>query len=214
MRISRAGNPTSNLFVIAKSKNGPSLRRIVLQGDVADAYKRVTLGCKYRVKLGQFQGGKDFVADNRTVFENPVLLKNMSLQDIMEKLNIPRITIAEAPKHPSKIGSDGYMVMTDWRVIRGIIAMRLRGKKDDGTEWALYRISDETVSGEPTVTPDGTVIRPGLGVWLAPELQVYAEDSECDFYGTIRVSKDTGVASMNCYLIIPIHGKKIATEEE
>jgi len=215
-RISRAGNPTSTIFVLSKEKNGVKLRRVSCPREVATLYRDVTLFAKYNVKLGQFRGGGDFIADNRTKFEHPILLR-LKPNEIMEKfgpkLGIKRVTVKEAEKFPSVKRSDGYTDLTDWRVVRGIIVREARGTRDDETEWAMYIISDESVNAEPTVAPDGTIIQPGMPVWHPPEMHVYRVESECDFYGTIVLNEE-GRPRMNCYLILPVHAQKIAGTEE
>ena len=51
-----------------------------------------------------------------------------------------------------------------------------------------------------------------MTVWLAPELAIYDEMSECDFIGTIALDSKTAEASMNAISIIPLHIRKLESE--
>jgi len=137
------------------------------------------------VKLGEFSSG-DLVADNRAKFNNPVKLK-LSPQEILAKIGIQRVAnLSQAKNFLSKIGSDGYVVETDWKVVRGIIVRAYRGTRKDGTGFGVYTIVDDSLEDEPMVT--------------------YAVESECDFAGTIQVGSD-GQPFMNAYLVIPVHAR-------
>jgi hypothetical protein len=207
VRITKSGVPMSNLFALVKSGNGVKLRRIVLRGEQAEAYKNITLCSKYITKLGEIGTGGDLIADNRTRFENPVGIK-LTLKEILDQLNIPKITVKDAEKKPSRTDSTGYVDILDWRVVRGIIVRANRGKRDDGSEYGVLTIADESVSGEPRVTPDGRVLRPGLTVWIAPELMLYEVESEVDVAGTIQIGQKTGEPLMNAFVISPVHAKE------
>jgi len=205
-RTSRSGVERSIIFAIVREPTGHKLRPIVCRGEQADLYKRVNLFYLYRgVKLGRFRGG-DLIADTRTVLRDPVAL-NHKPSDIMARLKFKRLKVSEAVNFPSRVGSDGYVVRTDWRVVRGFIARAYRGQRDDGSEFAVYTVVDTSVElEEAKVGPDGNLIRPGLTAWVPPELMVYSEESECDFYGTINIRQD-GTPEMQCYCIIPVHAK-------
>jgi hypothetical protein len=125
-------------------------------------------------------------------------------------MGVKRCTIADAKNNLSRIGKDGFVDQTDWRIIRGLITRYYKKQREDGTELGVYTIIDETVEDETKVTPGGVIQRPGLTIWVAPELMLYAEESECDFVGALRLSGSAEVV-MNCYLIIPIHPRRVTS---
>lgn len=213
--ITQGGAPQSTVYVLTKS----GLRRLVLRGEQADQYKNVTLLAQYKnINLGEFKGGDLIGADSRTKFENPIAT-GLTPNAIIERLKIKRVLVAEVSKSQSlsKVDSTGYVDSTDWRVVRGILAKHFIGTRDDGTEYGVCTITDETIDQEPTVTPDGRIIYPGLSAWIAPELLVYPDESMCDFIGTLQrgkkkgdtKGKKTGEVSMNCYMISPIYIREI-----
>jgi hypothetical protein len=197
VRQSRLG-PVCCVMALTKSVGKLEMRRVIVP---ADSVEQIQLFAGYKVLLGQFKTG-DLIADSRTRWENPTNT-GVDANKIIEMLKIKRITIAEAKKNLSRIGPDGYVDETDWRVIRGIIVSSSRGEKE-GREWANYVIVDETVEGEPRVTSDGRVLRPGFTVWANPILMVYDSESEVDCVGTVQLGSQTQEPFMNAYLIIPV----------
>ena len=209
-RITKTGMAMSVIYGLVKDKGATALRRIVLRNSNADDYKNITLFAKYKVKLGTLQGG-DLIADFRTRWENPKLIP-VEPAKILEKLGIKRITIAEVPNNLSRITSTGYVDELDWRIIRGFILRRNTGQREDGTQWGVYTIFDDTVQAEEQITEDGKYIMPGFSVWLDPVLMDYDVESECDFVGTVRATKDGSSYVMDCYLVLPVYAKQIGGE--
>lgn len=221
LRKTRTGKLMSSLFVIAKDEVGePVLRRVSLLGTktIATMYRNVNIlsqngAYRYTTKLGSFGKGDDLIADNRTKFNSPTKV-DLSLEKFREMLNIPLLTIAELIDSPSKKRSDGYLINTDWRCVKGIITDEMRGKrKGTDLEWGIYRIADETTPAEPYVTSDGRTVSPALTCWTPVELMVYEPESECEFYGPSSVDKD-GIPSMNINLIIPVYAKQREKQRE
>jgi len=210
VRIARtSGQPNSNLYVLVKGK--PGIKRVVCRGPLADIYKKVNLFHQYTVKLGEFRQGGDMIADTRTKFERPVRLK-LSPEAMMERIGVKRVSIADAKKFPSAQRSDGFIDRSDWRCVRGIIIREYQGSRDDGTEFGVYTIADESLNGEPTVSDDGTVLPPGFTVWVDPALMVYQVEDEIDCYGTISITRE-GEAQMNAFLILPVHARGKEAQE-
>lgn len=207
LRIARSGIPMSNLFTFIKYGNDVKLKRVVLRDETADSYKEIVLCSKYNVKLGEFSKGNDLIADNRSKFHDPVALK-LTPSEILKRLNPKRVAIKDAKKFPSRMDSTGFIDTLDWRVVRGIIVGDYRGKRDDGTDFGVYTLSDETIDSEPKVTPDGKILRPGFTVWIAPELMNYEREGEIDAIGTIGINRKTGEPSMNAFLLVPVHARE------
>ena len=196
------------MFAFIKTKDGPKLKRIVLRGDMAYKITEITPMAKYSsVKLGEFQSSGDLIADTRARFEDPVMVK-LDREKLIQLIGAKRIRVADAEKFPSRRGSDGYVDPTDWRIIRGLLIRPRTGKMDDGTEWGVFTLIDDSVEEEPRVAPDGTILTPGLTCWVSPHMLIYEEESEIDALGTVEISRKTGEAFMNCYLILPVHARR------
>ena len=209
VRKNKAG--VNNTSVFALDSKG-KLRRVSFKGDICKVAKNLTFFSMYKdVSLSEFKDSSDLLADNRAVFKDPVKV-NMSAEQLLETLGYDRVTILDAKNNLSKMGSDGYLVRTDWKCIRGIVQRHNRSPEDAESEWGVYTISDETVDPdkmEPEVTPSGEILPPGFSVWVSPSLMNYGMESECLFYGTLQADTK-GKVTMNCYCIVPLH---VHTEE-
>lgn len=211
-RITRKGTAQSSVHAFIKTNQGTKNRRVVLRGDLASKIREITQYAKYTVKLGEFQAGGDMIGDNRTRFVDPIAI-NISPEKLIERINAKRLSLKDVEKFPSKIGSDGYVDQNDLRVVRGIMIRPTRWERDDHTFGGVFTLADDTLDEEPRVSPDGTIITPGLTCWVAPHLLVYQPESEVDAIGTTRKSKKTGEMSMNVFCILPVHAKKMAEME-
>jgi hypothetical protein len=197
-------------------------RNIACTGDSADLVYNISLFFQYPlVKLAKFAQSADLFADNRTKFEHPQLLAELSqteaqiafFESSQGPINATRVKIAEAGKNPTKVDAQGFPIRTDLRIIEGVITRKGGGTRDNGTKWANYVISDDTVSNELKVTPDGRTIYPGLTVWLDPTMQKYNENDQCIFIGTVVANKSgkgkdrkpDGTYSMNAFNVIPLY---------
>jgi hypothetical protein len=205
-RATKKGTMMSEIFAFVQLQKGMEMRRIVLRDELASVTKNVELFCQYRVKLGEFQGSRDLIADGRSEFKDPVAMER---QKVVERIPCKRVKIVEAAKYPSKKNESGYTDSLDWRVVRGIVNRHNRGPRKDQTEYGAYTIMDDSVDPERRVNPDGSMRNVGMTIWVPPEMIIWDNDSELDMYGTISLNKE-GEASMNGNLIVPIHGKRLA----
>lgn len=201
-RSTKSGDKMSSLFGLVKDGGESSLRRVAFFGEQAEKVSDITPFVRYKVKLGKFKDGKDMSADNRSVFENPSML-NLKPLEVFERLNVKKITISQAKDNPSLKDSSGYVDKTDWRLIRAIVSNKNSGQREDGGHYYSYTILDDTASTE-TVTQDGRVLRPGFTVWVDEKQHNYQPDDECDFIGTVEVSKK-GQITLNAVAILPVH---------
>jgi hypothetical protein len=208
LRVTSTKRGMASVFALVMEGSHAKLKRIVLMDNAVEKRKDIMLFSLYRVNLGEFSGG-DLLADERSMFESPKALP-MKPEEVLERMGVKRCTIAEAKNNLSRIGKDGFVDQTDWRIIRGLVTRYYKKQREDGTELGVYTIIDETVEDETKVTPGGVIQRPGLTIWVAPELMLYAEESECDFVGALRLS-GSGEVVMNCYLIIPIHPRRVTS---
>jgi len=195
--LNRSGN-TSVLFAFVKGKSG--IQRILCRDKHAKIWELVDLFMLYSVKLEETPNVLQ--TDPRTRWDNRKPLE-VEPTKLLEK--IPKISISEIARKKSTITSTGFIDSTDWRCIKAIITRRAMSR--DG-RIAVYTVWDESVEYEEVVLPDGTVVPPGLTVWCNPVLARWDVDSECLFYGDVRVDNN-GLPFMNAYLILPIYAKEI-----
>ena len=197
-RLTKSGELMANLFVLCPSSKRPI--RLVLRGkEMISRVKTIVLGAKYKIKVGQFSSG-DLIADERTVFDDPEGL-DITLEQIMERLGIPEVScLADLPKYPSKIEESGFVDLSDWRKMKGVIIRANKGQRKDGTDFFVYTIADTSL--EPT--EQGYI---GVTVWTDESQFIYRPEDEVVVYGTVQV-KDKGDVSVNGYLILPKHVRK------
>jgi len=218
VRTSRKGKIYSSIYVMdSKGK----LKRVAINGEIADPLtSNLNLFHKYEdIKLGRFGDDGDYIADDRTKFESPIKIK-ATPKALMKKLEIPSTTINDALDNLSKVGSDGFVVNTDWRHIRGWIKGNgSKNTEDPYNEKGAYRLVDNSIdTEEEKVRPDGTIIPPGMTLWISPKMMNYPADSYVDAYGPISEGKDkngksTGDVSMSCCVIVPVHAPPIEEGE-
>ena len=194
----------SVLYALVKGRSG--IQRILCRDKYAKIWEHINLFTLYEVKLETFSDG-GLATDVRSKWDNGKVL-DIPPEKLLEK--IPKITIAEAPAKKSLISSTGYVNDTDWRCIRAIITRRNVSR--DG-RLAVYNIWDDTVPYDEIVLPDGTVVPPGMTVWCNPNIARWEVDSECLFFGDVRVDEN-GLAFMNAYLILPIIAKEVEVESD
>ncbi len=202
-RITKKGQKMTIIFALVLEKGKkPVIRRIIAMDKYADIYKEIELFAKYDVKLGENRVG-DLIVDSRTRFD-PDTAEYIDVDPVqlLKSLGVPIIPIAEAAKHKSLRGSDGYLIETDWRGIRGIVARKVIGKRKDGTPFGLYVVGDDSIDITDTSQNQG------FSVFCPVEQMKFGELSECYFFGTIDIDSRTNEPFMNCYLIIPIHANE------
>lgn len=208
VRTTRAGKKQGEAFTLFKYKDGYRPRRIVFQEDIVDVLKELVPLAAYKTKLGEFSAGGDYVADNRSIFDTPINT-NLTAEKVLQMIRAERVPkLSDTKNYPSKINAAGYVDSSDWKIVSGLVYSSYRGprKNDPDSEMGVYNIIDFSLSRETTVSEDGRASRPGFTCWCAPELVIYEDESELEFAGPISLSK-TGEASMNIYLINPIHAR-------
>jgi len=216
-RITRKGKPQSSVYAFVKTKSGIVPKRIVLSGPIASKVRDIVRDAKYTVKLGEFQQGGDMIADNRSHFENPVMI-NMSSESLVQRLGATRVELKDVHANNknalSKTDSKGYVITTDLKVVRGIMVRPTTWERDDHTKGGVFTLANDTLEQEATVGADGTVQTPGLTCWTAPHLLIYQPESEVDAIGTIRrKDKESTEVNMNCYRILPVHARSLPSQD-
>lgn len=211
VRMTKKGDKQASAFALTKRGNQVKLSRIVFQGDFVDLLNQITPFAKYKTFFGQYSSG-DLVVDRRTSFEEPIDT-GLDYDKILKLLKLEVIPVSETPNYVSRVGSDGYVDNTDWKAVRGLLARKNYGLKENNIGWYVFTLTDKkTLKMEPVVTSDGRVITPGLTVWTNDMFyNQYEKEAEIIACGTIQRKSNTpenlGLESvfMNGYLIIPVH---------
>ncbi len=210
IKQTKSGRVTLDLFGAVIINDKLVLARIRCPDEAATKAYSASMGSLYKLKLIK-HSDTEYTADPvRTDFSKIEDFQN--LEDILSRLDIEEISVIEASSKPSKVDSAGYVILTDWRVIRNAVIQSRRPYTDKNTGRVsyFYVITDDSVPIE-TEVKDGKEVKKELMVWVDESLwRRYEEKSTCDFYGTVKLTPKG--ASMTAYAIIP-KMSKVATDE-
>ena len=210
IKQTKSGRVTLDLFGAVIINDKLVLARIRCPDEAATKAYSASMGSLYKLKLIK-HSDTEYTADPvRTDFSKIEDFQN--LEDILSRLDIEEISVIEASSKPSKVDSAGYVILTDWRVIRNAVIQSRRPYTDKNTGRVsyFYVITDDSVPIE-TEVKDGKEVKKELMVWVDESLwRRYEEKSTCDFYGTVKLTPKG--ASMTAYAIIP-KMSKVAKDE-
>jgi len=210
IKQTKSGRVTLDLFGAVIINDKLVLARIRCPDEAATKAYSASMGSLYKLKLIK-HSDTEYTADPvRTDFSKIEDFQN--LEDILNRLDIEEISVIEASSKPSKVDSAGYVILTDWRVIRNAVIQSRRPYTDKNTGRVsyFYVITDDSVPIE-TEVKDGKEVKKELMVWVDESLwRRYEEKSTCDFYGTVKLTPKG--ASMTAYAIIP-KMSKVAKDE-
>lgn len=200
-----SGLMMSRIYVLVRTDKGIERRVIVCRGAQADLCHDVQLFHAYRVKLSEF--GNLLLATANTRFSDPKPIPVEPVKLLTRDVGASLIAIADTPYNVSRKDQSGrYVDEFDLKLVRGIVLRYNRGKRPDGSEWAFYVISDDSVT-EEGVTPDGKVIPTQFTVWVPASMLKYDVESDLMFLGTIQLNDTEPV--MNAICVIPIVARPI-----
>jgi hypothetical protein len=214
IKQTKSGRVTLDLFGAVIINDKLVLARIRCPDEAATKAYSATIGALYKLKLIK-HSDTEYTADPvRTDFSRveDLAYKDQSLEKILNLLGIEEISVMNASSKPSKVDSSGYIILTDWRVIRNAViqSRRTYTDKKTGRVSYFYVITDDSVPIEVEVQ-DGNEVKKELMVWVDESLwRRYEEKSTCDFYGTVKLTPKG--ANMTAYAIIP-KMSKVATDE-
>jgi len=210
IKPTKSGRVTLDLFGAVIINDKLVLARIRCPDEAATKAYSASMGSLYKLKLIK-HSDTEYTADPvRTDFSKIEDFQN--LEDILNRLDIEEISVIEASSKPSKVDSAGYVILTDWRVIRNAVIQSRRPYTDKNTGRVsyFYVITDDSVPIE-TEVKDGKEVKKELMVWVDESLwRRYDKTSTCDFYGTVKLTPKG--ASMTAYAIIP-KMSKVAKDE-
>jgi len=211
IRITAQG-PISRIYAILRKKGETKTQIgvIVNRGQQATLVDEVQLFYLYKsVRLSQFSSeGNVFFSTQLTKFEEPQPLSDDPLT-LLKRIGVIDLKIAETPYKLSKrVGEDErYVDEFDLRGISGIVVRYNTGKRPTGTDWAVYTISDDSVSDEQ-ITPEGYIIPSQLTVWVPKRFLKYDVDSKLYCVGTLAISSRKE-PFMNAIYVHPIIAKPL-----
>jgi len=195
----KSGNMRSELYVIVLDQlQGMKKRKIIFQGKYADTIFGFEFFKKYNIKMGEFADGTmvfDYSSEKSFADCVPQEI-SIDPKDFLKKL-FPIMAISDL--EPSKTGSDGRVDDFDWKGVEGVVMRKYINEKD-GRIISFYKIIDESVDLEDEVLPDGTVVYPGLTVWIGDSMMEYDEEDLVLVFGTVSQDKK----NMNGFVILPV----------
>ena len=210
IKQTKSGRVTLDLFGAVIINDKLVLARIRCPDEAATKAYSASIGSLYKLKLIK-HSDTEYTADPiRTDFSKIEDFQN--LEDILSRLDIEEISVIEASSKPSRVDSAGYVILTDWRVIRNAVIQSRRPYTDKNTGRVsyFYVITDDSVPIETEVR-NGKEVKKELMVWVDESLwRRYDKTSTCDFYGTVKLTPKG--ASMTAYAIIP-KMSKVAKDE-
>ncbi|MCW1309284.1 MAG: hypothetical protein QXP04_01180 [Candidatus Nanoarchaeia archaeon] len=201
IRITTKGEQ-SRIYALVKGKGFEKFvpAPILCRGEKADLVNNIKLFYAYKTRLAKFFENV-YMATSQTTLENSEIVNADPIQVIITHTGAKMITLAQAPLMPSrKIG--GYVDELDLRIIRCYIVRWNTGKRQSGTDWAVYTVTDGTVENVGT-TPDGKIIPPTMTVWVPKLFLRYDVESEVYVVGTISFAENEPF--MNAIYVHPIH---------
>ena len=211
-RVSKSsGIVMSRIYVVAKSPEGEWEKRVIVcRGAQADLIDTLQLFSAYKVRLAE--RGRILFATQSTRFENPTPLSSDPVKFLTKVVRAEPITVVDTPYKLSR-KVDNFVDEFDLKMIRGFIISYNKGKRPDGTDWAVYTISDDSIGRvESEVTPDGKIIPKQLTVWVPPQQLIFDVGSEVIVVGTVQLNS-SGEPFMNAICVVGIHPKPLVLPE-
>ena len=202
-RISKTTNtPISRIYVMLYTEDKKLEKSVIIcRGLQADLWKDIELFMVYRVRLFSTDGV--LIATNDTEFREPKSLNMDPLDFLRRYVGVKMFKLKDVYKNLSRKQGQ-YVDEFDIKAIDAIVIRSATGKRPDGTNWAFYVVSDDSVGPEEEVDEEGRIIPTQFTVWVPSSLAKYAEDSELILYGTVQLNKDN-IPFMNAIGLIPVH---------
>jgi len=207
-RMTKQNLLIARILALIKEKDGFEKRTIICRGDKSNVIKDIQLFFGYQVALNYFNN--TYFTVNKTVFENPKLSPIDAFTLLRKQVGVKEVKIAETPFSISRKDEQNKFVDEwDLYMVRGIVVRFAKGIRDDGTQWGLYVLSDDSVAGsQPSLTPDGRIIPNQFAVWTPASQVRFDENSEIAAVGTIGLT-DQKEPQMNAVAVLPIHARLI-----
>lgn len=181
VRMTQQG-PVSRIYGLAKAKGDKSFKRavIVCKGPQADLIKQVIPLRVYKVKVARVAKADNvFFATNQTQFTDPQPLPLDPIEFITNEVKVPVVKLADAASNMSK-RQGKYVDEFDWRALVGIVVRYNFGTRPSGGKWAVYTVSDDSLTGN-YISPEGYIVPTAFTVWVPYDMMKYDVDSKLLF---------------------------------
>jgi hypothetical protein len=177
------GEPTSRIYGLAKKPKTEKMERSVIlaRGSLADLYQQVIPFKVYKLKVATMRRAENvFLATPQTRFDEAKPL-NMDPQEfIRRELKVPIVRLADVPNALSR-KVDRYVDEFDWRSLVGIVVRKNFGTRPDGRNWAVYTVSDDSLSSD--YVSNDVIVPTAFTVWVPYTMMRYDVDSKLFFLG-------------------------------
>jgi hypothetical protein len=181
-RMTKA-EPTARIYGLAKKPKAEKLERAVVlaRGPQAELYQQVKPFNVYKLKVATMRRAENvFLATPQTRFDEAKPL-NMDPQEFIKReLKVPIVRLADVPNALSR-RVDKYVDEFDWRGLVGIVVRKNFGTRPDGTTWAVYTVSDDSLS--TNYVSNDVIVPTAFTVWVPYSMMKYDVDSKLFFLG-------------------------------
>jgi hypothetical protein len=175
------GEPTTRIYGLAKKPKSEKLERSVIlaRGPLADLYQQVVPFKLYKLKVATMRRAENvFLATPQTRFDEAKPL-NMDPQEfIRRELKVPIVRLVDVPNALSR-KVDRYVDEFDWRGLVGIVVRKNFGTRPDGSTWAVYTVSDDSLSSD--YVSNDVIVPVAFTVWVPYSMMKYDVDSKLFF---------------------------------
>ena len=177
------GEPMARIYGLAKKPKSEKLEKSVVlaRGLQAELYQQVKPFNVYKLKVAPMRRAENvFLATSQTRFDEAKPL-NMDPQEfILRELRVPIVKLADVPSALSR-RVDKYVDEFDWRGLVGIVVRKNFGTRPDGTTWAVYTVSDDSLSVD--YVSNDVIVPTAFTVWVPYTMMKYDVDSKLFFLG-------------------------------
>jgi len=194
------------------SEDGQKWEKATLigRGTEAEIWREAELFTKYKIRVSMGRGGMLWAVPE-TTFENgtPLPLDVNGKIEFLKKIGIKVFQLKDVYKNLSRTDESGKFVDEwDLKGLYAIVVDYKAGVRSDGSKWAFYIVSDDSVDPENNIDEEGNELPTRFTVWVPSSMLRYGRLSDLFFYGTVVKGSD-GMPFMNAIGVIPIIPKPL-----
>ena len=205
------GEPMCRIYGIY-SQDGQKWEKATLvgRGTEAEIWREAELFTKYKIRVSMGRAGILWaVPETQFINGVPLGLDTEGKIKLLKSIGIKIFQLKDVYKNLSRTDESGkYVDEWDLRGIYAVVVDYRSGARSDGSKWAFYMVSDDSVDPENNIDEEGNEIPTRFTVWIPSTLLKYGRLSELFFYGTITKGAD-GLPFMNAIGVIPIVPKPL-----
>ncbi|GEM_PF-3274861 len=209
-KISKKGVPIGRMVGLLRTEDNWYPRLIICRDAATRLLDEVVPFRIYKINLYESKDKSLYFATNDTKMEEIQKLDDrpeVIIEFLKKSFGMKIFKLRDVRKYVSRTKEGtNYVDELDIRGIYGFVLRYHSGQRTDGTRYAFYIISDDSVGVKDEVDDEGYVIPSEMTVWVPYRLLKWDVDSELFFYGPVTYNEEDGRASMNALWVIPIHG--------